>query len=94
MRDSQIGIAIDSDEPGSRVFGNTIEGARIGIHVDSDSRVPVEDNRIESTTTGIVLQGDGPQLSGNTVCGDGTAIDIRNGSPTIGSNEVCEALEP
>ena len=94
IRDSVIGITVDSDESGSSVVGNTIEGARIGIHIDSDSTVPVEDNLIESTTTGIVLQGDGPRISGNTICGDGTAFDIRNGSPKIGSNEVCEALEP
>ena len=94
IRDSVIGITVDSDEPGSSVVGNTIEGVRIGIYVDSDSPVPVADNAIDSTTAGIVLGGDGPEISGNTICGEGTAFDIRNGSPSIGSNEVCEALEP
>jgi hypothetical protein len=54
----------------------------------------VEDNTIESTTAGLVLQGDGARIAGNTICGEGVAIDIRNGSPTIGSNTVCAALEP
>ena len=94
VRDSVIGIAVDSDEPGSTVSGNTIEDVRIGIHVDSESSVVVEDNTIESTTRGIVLEGDGPRITGNVICGEGAAIDIRHGSPAIGSNQICEALEP
>ena len=45
-------------------------------------------------TAGIVLQGDGATIVDNSICGSGVAFDIRSGSPSILSNDICEELEP
>ena len=95
VRDSRIGIAVDTDAPGSAIEGNAITGVRIGIHVDSDSPIRVADNVIEDArTAGIVLEGDGASVVDNAICGSGTGLDIRTGSPSILSNDICAELEP
>ena len=95
VRDSAIGIVVDSDEPGSSIMGNSISDVRIGIHVDSESPVEVVENTIDAArTSGIVLQGDGASVLDNSICGLGVAFDIRSGSPSILSNDVCDELEP
>lgn len=95
IRDSQIGITIDTDAPGSSVEDNAISEVRVGIHVDSASPVVITGNTIEAArNAGIVLQGDGPSVADNRICGSGMAIDIRDGSPAIFSNDICAELEP
>jgi len=96
IRDSVVGISIDSDEPGTTIIGNTISDVRVGIHLDSEASVLVKDNTIEDAETfGLVFQGSGARVADNSICGSGEAFEFRGGAnPEINSNQICAALAP
>jgi parallel beta-helix repeat protein len=102
---ADVGIYVAGD--GVLVEGNSVEGGRMGMHLEPDpgdfpdDRRFLEDrSRIEGNSVtgashfGIVVENSRPSISGNTICAGREPLKIvGDADPEIGTNEICEVAE-
>ena len=95
VRDNTVlnskGLAAIDIAPGvgvGEIVGNTLEGNKLGISVQNNTRV--EGNTVIDGTTGIRVAGSEPEVIGNTVEGmERVGFDIGFGAPTLSDNVGC-----
>lgn len=91
--DNQAGILVVGDGSSAEIMGNTVEGAAIGISVDSSEPVSsIVGNTIRDVRVGIHVESDAPtRIEDNDISGaQAFGILLQRGAPVVAGNRICD----
>jgi len=80
-------VAVSGD-PVTRIIGNRIHDSGTGLSLDTDARVEVAGNTIESNRIGLTVRGNQARIEDNILRGNTVGVTVWSASPALVGNRI------